>query len=448
MSTSNENLIISNEKNDTKKKLIPLLFYFKNNTTSQDPSFPLNNLLNKESKIGWISNRFCTYPQEIIIEFHSFVNIKQINILINETKIPTVIEFVNCIYIPINNTNDGQLSSKRNNKYECQYRNIGFIKLSSNVESNYRARELRKIYVNLLTRKIKLIVHRNYYNSVNTFCQVGIVNLNFYGYILDDDNNKYKYIEKNNEYRKETNLKLNYADLCMDEDIEGIDDAFFTQKMDKKCNERMKELNEEMEKKKECEEYDDCKIIKKEIDQLKKITYKIHETTKSDLTKGNYQSFLEKFITVLESSNFHNYFFSIIKNIHKLNEEKSYEKAYKEIPIAEYICECILFVKASLFERNDEKIYFDQKELIKQFDSIFEDDQKENNIEISISLSKEKSKYILISFLGVLFRYFKTSLDINQLSLQQNKAALDGLFTFYPSLMKLLVDSKKRVKTK
>ena len=289
MSTSNENLIISNEKNDTKKKLIPLLFYFKNNTTSQDPSFPLNNLLNKESKIGWISNRFCTYPQEIIIEFHSFVNIKQINILINETKIPTVIEFVNCIYIPINNTNDGQLSSKRNNKYECQYRNIGFIKLSSNVESNYRARELRKIYVNLLTRKIKLIVHRNYYNSVNTFCQVGIVNLNFYGYILDDDNNKYKYIEKNNEYRKETNLKLNYADLCMDEDIEGIDDAFFTQKMDKKCNERMKELNEEMEKKKECEEYDDCKIIKKEIDQLKKITYKIYnlELYKNDCVKRN-----------------------------------------------------------------------------------------------------------------------------------------------------------------
>ena len=289
MSTSNENLIISNEKNDTKKKLIPLLFYFKNNTTSQDPSFPLNNLLNKESKIGWISNRFCTYPQEIIIEFHSFVNIKQINILINETKIPTVIEFVNCIYIPINNTNDGQLSSKRNNKYECQYRNIGFIKLSSNVESNYRARELRKIYVNLLTRKIKLIVHRNYYNSVNTFCQVGIVNLNFYGYILDDDNNKYKYIEKNNEYRKETNLKLNYADLCMDEDIEGIDDAFFTQKMDKKCNERMKELNEEMEKKKECEEYDDCKIIKKEIGQLKKITYKIYnlELYKNDCVKRN-----------------------------------------------------------------------------------------------------------------------------------------------------------------
>jgi hypothetical protein len=73
MSTSNENLIISQDKNDNKdkeKKLVPLLFYFQNNITSQDPSFPLNNLLNKENKVGWISNRFCTYPQEINIEFH------------------------------------------------------------------------------------------------------------------------------------------------------------------------------------------------------------------------------------------------------------------------------------------------------------------------------------------------------------------------------------------
>ena len=188
--------------------------------------------------------------------------------------------------------------------------------------------------------------------------------------------------------------------------------------------------------------------LKNYIDNLKKITYKIHETTKSDLTKGNYQSFLEKFIAILESSNFHNYFFSIIKNIHKLNEEKSYEEAYKAIPIAEYICECILFVKASLFERNDEKIYFDKKELIKQFDKIFEDDEEANTIEISVTLSKEKKKYILISFLGVLFRYFKTSLDINQISLKQNKVALDGLFSFYPSLMKLLVDSKKKLNKK
>ena len=45
-----------------------------------------------------------------------------------------------------------------------------------------------------------------------------------------------------------------------------------------------------------------------------------------------------------------------------------------------------------------------------------------------------------------LFRYFKNSMDINQYTINQNKSALDGLFSFYPSLMKLLVDTKNKMK--
>jgi len=279
MSSSNENLIITQEKKENQKNLVPLLFFFKSNVTSQDPQYPLNNLLNKNSDKGWISNRFCTYPQEIIIEFHSYVNIKQINILINETKIPIIIEIINCINIQNNNNNKNNDSNdnKRNNKIEYYYKNIGFIKLSSNIETNYKARELRKIYVDFSTRKIKLIVHRNYYNSYNIFFQVGIVSLDFFGYILNDD--------KNNEIYKKT--KLNYADLHLDEEIKSIDDNIIMQKMDKKSEEKLKELMDEMENKKNCEEYDECKIIKNEIDQLKKINFKIYnlEMYKNDCVK-------------------------------------------------------------------------------------------------------------------------------------------------------------------
>ena len=254
MSTSNENLIISQEKNED-KKLVRLLYYFRNNVTSQDPLYPLNNLLNKNNKIGWISNRFCTYPQEIIVEFHSYVYIKQINILINESKIPTVIEFINCVYLPNKNIQlkEGELATKKNYKPEFQYKNMGFIKLSSNVETSYNARELRKIYVNILTNKIKLIVHKNYSNSINTFCQVGIVSLDFYGFILNNDiNNK----ENNNK-------KLNYADLFLSEEIEGVDDSFFDKQMDKKSREKLKELMEEMQKKRNARNMMNAKLLKK-----------------------------------------------------------------------------------------------------------------------------------------------------------------------------------------
>lgn len=271
---SNENK--SKNIEDLKKKTVPLLYYFKNNTTSQDPLYPLNNLLNKNNKVGWLSNRFCTYPQEIIVEFHSYVNIKQINILINETKIPIMIEFINCIYIP-NNSKEKGINSKRNNKINYEYKNIGFIKLSSNIETNYKARELRKVYVNILTKRIKLLIHRNYPNSINTFCQVGIISLNFYGYILNNS----KFTEN------DINKDLNY--LYLDEEIDGIDDSFFKDKMDKKSEEKLKELLEEMEKKKKCEEYDNCKIIKNEIDQLKKLTFKIYnlEVYKKECVERN-----------------------------------------------------------------------------------------------------------------------------------------------------------------
>ena len=187
--------------------------------------------------------------------------------------------------------------------------------------------------------------------------------------------------------------------------------------------------------------------LKGYINNLKKISLSIHEVTKTSIVKGNYHDFLDKFIYLLDSFNFHNYFFSLVKKANIFFEDKNYEKAYEEIPIAEYICECILFVKASLFETIDEKIIFNNQELIGKLNDIFAEEKQNNKIEISvIKISEYKKKYILISFLSALFRYFKNSMNINQYHLQQNKNVLDGLISFYPSLMKLLVDIKNKLK--
>ena len=70
--------------------------------SSKDPDHPLEKISSNNPQDGWHSARFCSYPQEIIIEFHSRVNIKQINILIHEKKIPSIIEFVNCFEQKIN----------------------------------------------------------------------------------------------------------------------------------------------------------------------------------------------------------------------------------------------------------------------------------------------------------------------------------------------------------
>ena len=95
LDTKNSNLlsrrnILSSYINRT----IPLEYNFIN-FTSQDPLHQINHLLNnKNTQGGWVSNRFCIYPQEILIHFPTMVNIKQINVLINESKIPKMIELI------------------------------------------------------------------------------------------------------------------------------------------------------------------------------------------------------------------------------------------------------------------------------------------------------------------------------------------------------------------
>ena len=263
--------IISSYRN----RILPLTYTFVN-FTSQDPFHPINFLLlkDKDNNGGWVSNRYCIYPQEILIQFPSMVNIRQINILINKSKIPKMIEFINCI--PIGEKNKFIINNNNNSKIipsEFMYENIGFIKLSSNVDNNFRARELRKIYININTEYIKLKIHRNYTNNVNMFCQVGIVSLEFFGTKKEIKKKEKPILSDNIENNKINNTIENMFDECLN--VDGIEEKFIDGKMDKETKDKIKELIEEMNKKKENEEYDECKLIKDKIDKIRKISLKI-----------------------------------------------------------------------------------------------------------------------------------------------------------------------------
>jgi len=42
--------------------------------------------------VGWESQRFCMYAQEIIVQFPQMVSIKQMQFLVHESKIPNRVE--------------------------------------------------------------------------------------------------------------------------------------------------------------------------------------------------------------------------------------------------------------------------------------------------------------------------------------------------------------------
>ena len=83
-----------------------------------------------------------------------------------------------------------------------------------------------------------------------------------------------------------------------------------------------------------------------------------------------------------------------------------------------------------------ESVNFQRKQLIDKFNKIFEKED-ENNIQVScIKLNEEKDKYILVSFLGMLFKYMKNFVKNNQVPLPK-------ILSAYQDIIKILVDRKE-----
>ena len=238
-----------NLSSESKGDLISLPFDIKKSCTSQDPLYPITNLKERNnSNNGWVSQKLCSYPQKIIIKFEKYVNIKQINLVINETKIPKIIQFINCIKISENSIL---------NKNEYKYQNIGYIKLSENVDTNYQSRESRKVLLNInKTNRVKLLIHENYQNSFNNLNQVGIVSLEFIGnYVNEDesDNNEiYKINEKDNESydeEEEKNMEDEEEEKNNDEnDKEKNDEENAEKAKEEEKNNHEKDINNNSEK--------------------------------------------------------------------------------------------------------------------------------------------------------------------------------------------------------
>ena len=219
-------------------------------STSEDFEYPLLELNKGRRGKGWLSARYCQFPQSIYIQFNQPVNVKQINILIHEKNIPSQIKFYT--YCPI--SNDEIIKNYRSLKFTY----IGFIKMDSNQRSNYRAREFRKVYIDTNAFYIKLELGKNYLNRYNIFNQVGLISLEFFGQVLPLIGNS----KKINQFYLNESMR---PPEITDEELEEI------------CGDKLNELKNEMKKNIEEERYDICKIIKGKTEKIRLYGKKIHE---------------------------------------------------------------------------------------------------------------------------------------------------------------------------
>ena len=277
-SNRNPNILFRRKILSSYKNRITTLDYNFVSFSSQDPSHPIHSLLeipHSENNEGWVSNRYCTYPQEFLIKFPTEVNIRQINILINESKIPKKIELINCI--PIGKRNKFMINRDKNVNLipsEFMFENIGFINFSSNAENRYKLRELRKIYINVNTEYLKFKIHQNHNNDLNMFCQVGIVSLSIFGQKREKKLKKRKISPLNEKNLINNSDEESLFEICYNG--EGLDEKVIDEKLDTKTNEKIKELSQEMDLKKQNEMYDECKFLKDKIDKIRKISLKMY----------------------------------------------------------------------------------------------------------------------------------------------------------------------------
>ena len=288
----NRNILTKRKILSSYKNRIASLDYSFISFSSQDPTHPINlikNDLNGPLNEGWLSNRYCAYPQEILIKFPYEVNIRQLNILINESKIPKKIELINCI--PVGKKNKILINGDKNIKLipsEFMYENIGYINFSSNAENNYKLRELRKIYINVNSEYLKFKIHQNHNNDLNIFCQVGIVALNICGQKLEKKEKKRK-ISPSDE-RNKTNISDDGTlfDICFS------GGKFIRDKIEKikKISLKLYVLEEEKKESANKNDFDRAQEIKTNIQKIGKLlefyssdAYKFNENYQKEINK-------------------------------------------------------------------------------------------------------------------------------------------------------------------
>lgn len=144
--------------------------------SGEDPEFPVTELLDPSvNSRGWQSAPFCAYPQEIIVQFPSVVSLRQLQFLSHQAKISQKIELFTF------NPNTAPQQSQQIPLNEIQFKKLGYLTLDSNERSDFQARELKSVHIDVQTALLKLIFHKCHVNAHNDKFQIGLVALNCIG---------------------------------------------------------------------------------------------------------------------------------------------------------------------------------------------------------------------------------------------------------------------------
>ena len=227
-------------------------------SSSEDPDFPLFSLISGGQNEGWHSIRFCTYPQEILLQFTQPVRLRQVNILLHQTFIPSSIEFF--YFFP------EKYDDFFKDYNSLTFNKIGYVTPDSNSKTDYKAREYKKVAFNENVLYLKLVLNKCIYNLYNTFNQVAIISIECFGFDFTVNNIDYLFPNRNKTLNYFANNMNNYIPNP------NLDDN----DLDEVCINKIDELKLQLNRCVEEENYDQAKVINELIQRIKILGQKIY----------------------------------------------------------------------------------------------------------------------------------------------------------------------------
>ncbi|NWV27825.1 CE104 protein, partial [Origma solitaria] len=215
---------------------------------------------------GWRSPRLCQYPQEIILQLVERCRIRKLQLLAHQYMIASKIEFY------ISETLPEYFAPYQSERFQ----RLGYVPLSDNEKTDFRARELKSVYMDAVGQYLKLIFHKNYVNKYNLYGQVALVAVNIIGDPADYGNDSMS--SPSREKLIDHYLGIKSDDPALDgtylgkrDSISPLDDLAFDMYQDPEVAQIIRRLDEKKREAVHHECYDHAKKLKQAIADLQKV---------------------------------------------------------------------------------------------------------------------------------------------------------------------------------
>uniref|UniRef100_A0A7N6BGP9 Centrosomal protein of 104 kDa n=1 Tax=Anabas testudineus TaxID=64144 RepID=A0A7N6BGP9_ANATE len=237
------------------------------NSSSDEDNFSAKELMVHAPTVnGWRSSRQCSYPQHITLQLVERSRVRKLQLLAHQYLIPAKVEFHIGDTLPETSTAG----------FPGQLRRLGYVPLSDNAKTSFKARELKSVHVDAVGTYLRITFHKNHANRYNHYNQVLHHNLRVYMHIcvicpsVYPQPSREQLIEHYlNSTQLEAALDTTFMGKC--ESISPLDDLAFDMYQDPEVAHIIRLLDQKKQDMVRQEKYEQAKHLKQAIADLQKV---------------------------------------------------------------------------------------------------------------------------------------------------------------------------------